>query len=160
MCVRSRTSTWPTFRRRATTICVRSSPIARKNRNNRSGASANDKTRASSGAAGETGARSTSGAIKQLFREAVKVLTGRAEDEPQPQARRRRSGETDKAFGIAAVDLVRRVARLPVEAYVTATGYLRDVLDWMNPYGHEDSADNSELDDALDTKQNLFAPHL
>jgi len=43
------------------------------------------------------------GAIKGLFREAVKALLGRDEDEPQPQERRR-SGETDNGLVAPARD--------------------------------------------------------
>jgi hypothetical protein len=120
--------------------------------------SANDKTPASGGAAGGTGARSSAGAIKGLFRNAVKAVTARTDDEPPPP--RRRSDETDKAFRMAAVHIMRRVIRLPVEAYFAATDYLRDVLDWMNPYGQDEMDDSAELDGSLDTKQNHFSPHL
>jgi hypothetical protein len=55
------------------------------------------------------------GKIKTLFRDAVKAVTGRAVDEPQPKARRRR-GETEGDFR----KLVRQLSRGAVAGITTA----------------------------------------
>jgi hypothetical protein len=64
---------------------------------------------------------------------------------------RRHSGETGKAFRMAAKAAMRRAARIPAEAYAMATGYLCDALDWTNPYGDMD--DSRDLDDSCTTQQ-------
>jgi hypothetical protein len=124
-----------------------------------------------------------------LFRDAVKALTRRDEDEPQPQARRRRGEtgkgfvsawrvvlhrteiqpeavragviDTGKTFGDAAKAVMRRVAQIPTEAYTASTAYLLDTLDWLNLWDANSSADNSgDLDLDYETQQNHHSPHL
>jgi hypothetical protein len=74
-------------------------------------------------------------AIKQLFRAVKNALT--RHDGPQEVKRKRRE-ETGRAFRMTARKLLRRVARLPVEAYARATTYLADTLDWLNQWHHHD----------------------
>jgi hypothetical protein len=81
-------------------------------------------------------------AIKQLFREVKALLTAEA---PAPQLRRRRRGETDRAFQIAAYKLMHRVAHIPLEAYARATHYLADTLDWLNQWHHHDNDTHDEF---------------
>jgi hypothetical protein len=87
------------------------------------------------------------GAIRGLFRQAVKAITRREADEsPAP---RRRSGETDKAFVMAARATLRRAASIPRQAYATATAFLADTLDWLNLW-----QDNAASADQLDNETN------
>ena len=82
-----------------------------------------------------------------MFRQAVKAITRRDADEsPAP---RRRSGETDKAFVMAARATLRRAVSIPREAYAAATAYLSDTLDWLNLWH-----DNTENADQLDNETN------
>jgi len=55
---------------------------------------------------------------------------------------------------------MRRVGRLPAEAYAAASAYLFDTLDWMNPWHHEpDPQDCPEADETA-TPQGYLYPHL
>jgi hypothetical protein len=58
---------------------------------------------------------------------------------------------------MAAKAILRRVVRLPAQAYAVATGYLGDTLDWMNPYWPPD-AEHMEIDDDFSSKQNQTFP--
>jgi hypothetical protein len=110
------------------------------------GASANDSTRAVGDTARGTKNQTIAGAIKGWFREAVKAVTGRDEDEPQPVSRRR-SGETDRGFAMAAKAALRRAVRVPADAYAAVTAYLSDTLDWLNLW-----ESNAESSDDLDSE--------
>ena len=92
-------------------------------------------------------ARNPLGAIKTMFRQAVKAITRRTEDEPRPQTRRRR-GESDRAFRMTAKAALRRMPRPPA----IATAYLADTLDWLNLWANGN--DDSELCDNLGAIQN------
>ena len=108
------------------------------------------------------------GAIRQLFRAAVNVVTRRVEN-PQPTTRRRRRGETDKGFVAACRAMLRRVVRTgatargrdvalrpappaptgsvrepmaPTSAYARTSLYLSDTLDWLNLW--QDNAGNND----------------
>jgi hypothetical protein len=96
------------------------------------------------------------GAIKRLFRDAVKTLTCRATGKPPP---RRRRDETGKAFGQAKAAL-RRAARVPEGAYAVGTEVLIGTLDCLNPWLNE--ADNcGNLDEDCDnTDKNHPSLHL
>ena len=76
------------------------------------------------------------GAIKQLFRAIKNALT--RNDEPVPKVKRKRREETGRAFRITARKLLRRVERIPTEAYARATAYMADTLDWLNQWHHHD----------------------
>jgi hypothetical protein len=97
------------------------------------------------------------GRLRQLFRAAVKAVTRRAE-EPAPEPRRRRGGETGKAFAIVAKSVLRRVVRLPSNAYATATAYLADTLDWLNLW-QDNAANDHWLDEDFSAKQDRNFPH-
>ena len=118
------------------------------------------------------------GAIRQLFRAAVNVVTRRVED-PQPQARRRR-GETDKGFVAACRAMLRRVARTGAtarghdaalrpapkvreaialtSAYARAPLYLSDTLDWLNLWQDNAGYDDHWIDDDFSAKQDENFP--
>jgi hypothetical protein len=72
------------------------------------------------------------------FRAAAK-MTKRVEAEG-PKPRRRRSGETGRAFMPAARAIVRRTIAPPIVSYARATAYLADTLDWLNLW-QDNSAD-------------------
>ena len=63
-----------------------------------------------------------------------KALTGG----PSPERNRKRREETGHAFRITARKLLRRVVRIPTEAYARATAYLADTLDWLNQWHNHD----------------------
>jgi hypothetical protein len=46
---------------------------------------------------------------------------------------------------MTARNLLRRVVRLPDEAYDHATVYLTDTLDWFNPWHHQDEGLTEEV---------------
>ena len=102
--------------------------------------SENDRTSAVRFTAEGSGNRKIAGAIKALFKDAVKALTGRDDDEPQPDTRRHKSGETEKGFGMAANAITRVADTTPPDAYAAATGTLFATLDWLNPFHNK--ADN------------------
>jgi hypothetical protein len=90
-----------------------------------------------------SGNRTISGTIRALFRGAVKAITRREAGEPPPP--RRRGGETGKAFGMAARAVLHRAARIPADAYMAATAYLTDTLDWLRLWD-DNAGDAEELD--------------
>jgi hypothetical protein len=73
-----------------------------------------------------------------LFRDAVKAVTRRDDEEPKPQARRR-SGETEKGFSLAARRILRRAA---AGSYVAASTWLADTLDWLRLWDDNAEAEN------------------
>jgi len=76
------------------------------------------------------------GAIKHLFRAVKNAVT---RNRPAaPEMRRKRREETGRAFRMTARKLVRRVTRIPAEAYARATAYLADTLDWLNQWQNYD----------------------
>jgi hypothetical protein len=123
-----------------------------------------------------TTARTISAAVTALFKDAVKAVTRRDEDEPPPQTRRR-SGETDKGFVAACRTMLRRAAKTgaaargrfatlqPAKAEpeaasnaYTGTGlYLADTLDWLSLW--QDNANNEQgLDDNFSAQQDHYLP--
>ena len=52
---------------------------------------------------------------------------------------------------------MRRAARIPVEAYATATAYLTDTLDWLNQWHQHDDEAN---DDFRSAPSDHLYPHL
>jgi hypothetical protein len=100
-----------------------------------------------------TSPKTITGAIKQLFRPAAKAITG-GEDEPQPQPKKRKSGETEKGFNMAARAATVSNGLVP-DAYAAATGYLFATLDWLNPF--HNAADNfAEIDNSFDNSHSSF----
>jgi hypothetical protein len=87
-----------------------------------------------------------------LFRAAVKALT-RQDDEPKP-APRRKSGETEKGFGMAARAIMRRAVQIPAALYEAATDYLSDTLDLLNRWNDEDLTADFDDDFANDHNDN------
>jgi hypothetical protein len=94
--------------------------------------------------------------LKRQFRELVKAITRKA-PAPQPVQRRRRSEDTGRAFRLAAGKTLRRAARLPAEAYVVATAYLSDTLDWLTQWHHHDSDPDEDFQPSV--SDHLY-PHL
>jgi len=126
----------------------------------------------------------TAAAIKALFSAAKALLWPKDEDEPKPEARRRR-GETDKGFAAACRTMLRRAARTgavargryaglrpvrkaqeakapdsiaPGDAYARARMYLADTLDWLNLW--QDNAENNDhwYGDEFSAKQDQEFP--
>lgn len=73
--------------------------------------------------------------MRRQFRELVQCLTHR-QPAPRPASRRRRSGETGRAFRLAARKIIRGAVRLPAEAYVVPP-FLFGTMDWLNPWYNE-----------------------
>jgi hypothetical protein len=91
--------------------------------------------------------RGLGAALRQQFRELVKVLT-RSGPEPKLRPRRqRRREEAGRSFRTAARNMLRRVVRLP--AIASAAELLWDTLDWLNPWHHHDAAGTNEIDEGL-----------
>jgi len=107
-------------------------------------------TSAARDAAGESKNQTRPGPIKRLFRAAVKAVTRRHEDEPTP-ARRRRRGETGRAFYAAGRTLLYRARWLPPQAFAAAR-FLSDTIDWLT-YWHPDTSSNDPCDN-LDKHRN------
>jgi hypothetical protein len=93
-------------------------------------------------------------AIRRLFRQAVKVLTGRETDAPMPKkSGRRSSDDTAQRFGRTA----HRLTRLRLRG-VTTLPWLADTLDWLNlwrPGGIDPTDDLSQ-----DSSNNHLSPRL
>lgn len=146
-------------------------------------ASENYSILAGRGLAGSSKNRTIPGAIKGLFRAAVKAVTRRAEDEPQPQARRR-SGETEKGFIMAVrrrydrlLETHRAVARggtgkafgeaakeallaAPIpEDFARGGGYGGDLFDPASAYWQGNNANNEQWqNDDFSAKQDQYFP--
>ena len=90
-------------------------------------------------------ARNRPGAIKAVFRQAIKAITRRQADEPKPSRRRR--GESDRALRMAAKATFRRVPSLPQQAFVGATVFLADTLDWLNLWHDADAGEPGDNPD-------------
>lgn len=130
-------------------------------------ASANDDTLAVRDTAGGSKNRTITGAINGLFREAVKVLTRRAEDE-EPPRERRRGGDTEGAFQRLARKVARRFdARqsfrrraaitsryiaLAAEARAGAARHVADTPNAFNQWNNDDIGAN--FDESFEAGQN------
>jgi hypothetical protein len=68
------------------------------------------------------------GAIRQLFRQAVKVLTGRDDDAPKPKKSSRRKGDDSARRFTKTANCLTRLR----ERSFTALPWLADTLDWLN----------------------------
>lgn len=145
-----------------------------------------DRTSAVRDTAEGSKSRTITGAIKGLFREAVKVLMRRNEAEPPPA--RRRSGETEGDFRRLARQIVRTVSKVgaaargryaalrgdakPVQASAARENTISipaeffygdpdwNVFDIANPlYDHGDSFDDgSDFDSGFDTESEHLSP--
>jgi hypothetical protein len=96
-----------------------------------------------------------SGALKRLFRQAIKAVTGRETDAPAPKkSGRRRSGEdTRRRFTKATVRLTRW---RPIQTVAPALIWLTDTLDWLDLWQH-----NEPMDEApQETHNNHLSPRL
>lgn len=105
-----------------------------------------------------SGPRQFTSVIKSQFRALVKALMGR-EESPQPEARRRRSGETAGAFRLAARSILRPISRLPLVAQATA--FLQDTLSWLHLWEWNENAENHDVSEGRRGKeQDHLSPHL
>lgn len=139
-------------------------------------ASENDSTFAVRDTAEGSKNRTIAGAIESLFRSVAKAIIGRDEDEPQPETRRRRSGETEGDLRkpvvrsyLAAKPAARgRYAALrptkveaavfaPADAYAGAGMCLADTLDWLNLW-QDNAANDHWFADDFSAKQDRYFP--
>jgi ribosomal protein L23 len=114
-------------------------------------ASENDSTFAVRDTAKGTKHQTIRGAIKQLFRSAVKAITSCGEEDPAP--RRRRRGETEKGFRHAAPVVVDPAVRS--RDGEIAAAYLFDFHDWMLQHG-DNMNEAAELDEGFGIEQSHF----
>ena len=98
------------------------------------------------------------GTLRRQFRECVNRLTGHS-PAPQPKPRRRRTGDTGRAFKVTAMRIMRRTVRLPVMAYAVASMW--DTLDWLNPWECNDTFSTNEFGNGFHhTEPHDLSPHL
>jgi hypothetical protein len=96
--------------------------------------------------------------LKRQFRALVKALTKRAPS-PQPQGRRRRSGETAGAFRLAARNILRPITRLPVIQQTTV--FLKDTLAWLHLWDWNQNSIENEASQAPGCREDdHLSPHL
>jgi hypothetical protein len=119
------------------------------------GASANDSTRAVRDTV--RGSENQPTAIKELFRRAIKMITGRDADKPEPDSKKGH-GDAEGAFHPAANAVVTRARRLSEEAYAAAIGFLSDALEWMHICG-DDALSHDTFDAGQETASNHLHPH-
>jgi hypothetical protein len=96
-------------------------------------------------------------ALKKLFRQVVKVVTGRDADAPAPKkASRRRSGEDGaRLFKKAATRVTRQALRSVVRAF-GAPPWLADTLDWLDLWQQNEPA----VDPPQEAPHNHLSPEL
>ena len=97
--------------------------------------------------------------LKRQFRAVMTALTRRAPS-PQPQIRRRGgTGEMVRAFRLAARNLLRPIARLPVISQATA--FLHDTLAWLHLWGWNENANDHEACEGTGAREeNHLSPRL
>jgi hypothetical protein len=112
----------------------------RKGNDNASEAGENDESRATWEQRGDNQNPSTgqkvlrfAETLKRQFSNAMKALTHR-DDEPKPEARRKKGEDTTGGFTFAARQIMSRKVSLPVAAYTTALNFLSETLDWLNQW--------------------------
>jgi Relaxase/Mobilisation nuclease domain len=105
----------------------------------------------------EAQSRRLGASLKLHFRATVRALFKRSPS-PQPQTRRRRTGETVGTFRIAARNLLRPIVRLP--AVARAVGFLNDALPWLHLWEWNEVPDQDFAANAAngDTDKHL-SPH-
>ena len=104
----------------------------------------------------KTRSRGLGASLKRQFRATVRALFNRRPS-PQPQARRRRTGETAGAFRMAARSLLRPIVRLP--AVSRAVGFLNDILPWLHLWEWNEVPDQDFVADAASDIVNHDSPH-
>jgi len=93
------------------------------------------------------------GAVRRLFRQAVKALT-RREPVPAPKKSTRRGGDTGRDFIRAAGRITRRRTR---QAGATAMLWLSDTLDWLDLW-HPTAGSSEPNDDHPASRPNHLSP--
>jgi hypothetical protein len=120
--------------------------------------------------------RTIAGAIKGLFRKVAKAIT-HDKDEPRPEARRRRNGETEGGFRKLARKIARQLTtartaahgryaalrpvkteQTPADAHADVGLYLSDTLDWLNLWWQGNTADDLWIGDDFNAKQDQSYP--
>jgi hypothetical protein len=94
--------------------------------------------------------------LKRLFRNAVKALT-RREPTPMPKSKRRRSGETDKAFRMVVkeITLRRAVSRLAERA----RHFVWETLHWLHLWEWNGTDEFEDADQDTSHTNSDFSPH-
>jgi hypothetical protein len=94
--------------------------------------------------------------LKRLFRKAVKAVTQR-EPMPQPKSKRRRSGETDKAFRMVVkeITLRRAVSRLAERA----RHFVWDTLHWLHLWEWNGTEEFEDVHHDNPDANSDFSPH-
>lgn len=115
-----------------------------KDSDNASEAGENDESRATWEQRGDNQSSSTvrkvlrfAETLKRQFTNAMKALTHR-EDEPKPEARRKKGEDTTGGFTLAARQIMSRKVSLSAAAYEVAIDFLTETLDWLNPFHHDE----------------------
>jgi len=100
------------------------------------------------------------GAVRKLFRQAIKSLTDREDDTPAPKksGRSRRDGDTTRRFTKTAARLTRLRSR-PGYASSSALIWLTDTLDWLDLW-HPASGVDPVSDTSHETANNHLSPRL
>ena len=94
--------------------------------------------------------------MKRQFRAAVSALFKRTPS-PQPQGRRRRTGETEGTFRMTARYLLRPIIRLP--AFSRAVGFLSDTLPWLHLWEWNEVPDQDFATNTASDTGNHLSPH-
>jgi hypothetical protein len=98
------------------------------------------------------------GSIKDLYRRAMKWLTGKEQPAPKPRKRiRSGTGEVGRAFRLAALGILRPNARTPVSS--RAGTLVLDTLAWLHLWNWNDQSSGQEVEDKHSDHHDLF-PHL
>jgi hypothetical protein len=94
------------------------------------------------------------GALKRLFRQAVKAVTGREIDAPAPKksGRRRAGDDTARRFSKTAA----RLTRLRLRPAASSLLWLTDTLDWLELWHNNELAD----DPPQEAPNNHLSPRL
>ena len=94
--------------------------------------------------------------LKRRFQATVKALFKRT-PAPQPQARRRRTGETVGTFRMVARDLLRPIIRLPPIS--RTMGFLIETLPWLHLWEWNEINDHDFTSETKNGDDNHLSPH-
>lgn len=94
--------------------------------------------------------------LKRLFRKAVKAVTGR-EPAPNPKPKRRKRGETDKAFYMAA----RETTAWSAVSWLAerAKEFVWDTLHWLHLWEWNGVEQFEDVDNDATDSNSDFSPH-
>jgi hypothetical protein len=94
--------------------------------------------------------------LKRKFRATVRALFKRTPS-PQPQARRRRTGETVGTFRMVARNLLRPIIRLPPIS--RAVEFLNETLSWLHLWEWNETTDHDSARETPNGDDNHLSPH-